>query len=596
MKNTILLLTLTIFSTFTYAQNKTPDYWKCTNRSGGSWTFGRAPSACDVDSFIKPEYVSSEYGPVIFNDSLGIDQERVRYMSELYPVIREISEYFLKNRKPDVDDEEIFEFSKAAFAIGYQESYWSHYRIPEGKSVQMMRGDYGHGHGIFQVDDRWHYAAINKTVGANLVLNIIYSLEEYYTAWKRAPAQSCVKNERDWVARARSAYSAYNGGASKICRWTNSGDKWAKNDQGFKTKYDGLGWEKYVEDTSKEGYLNIECAYNEGVNCQKGEVHRTPKEGVLYSHTDRGYCVFDKDKEKFFCTQKNEVCLISKVYTKTFSSVSNARLEDDFDDIEFEELEANQVCSNITSLIPVLSSIELKKNINVRATAGGDLMGVLKAGQTTQVLASVVTDAIKQDRYYKIVFGQKIGFVFAGNKSDANSWALKTDKILANKIFAQTGDYVMANDNFNSIDGDVTINDGDKFKVLNVLAKEEKLVLTLEINSGEYDFFAGDMNIDNYAEYFSVTGKEDTTVPTEPTPTPAPPSDNNEIRVGRLSKNLWWKGIKTCAATSCSSAGNIKGPKLSSKTFEILEEKNGWYKIRQSGKTGWIESQYVKVL
>lgn len=589
MKNIILLLSLTFFTNPLLAQNKTPDYWKCSNKSGGSWTFGRAPNACDVVSFIKPEYVSDEYAPLIFDDNKNIEEERTRYMSELYPVIREISEYFLKNRKPEVDEEEISEFSKAAFAIAYQESYWSQYRTPVGKGIQMMRGDYGHGHGIFQVDDRWHFAAINGNVGANFVLNIMYSLEEYYAAWKRAPAQSCVKSERDWVARARSAYSAYNGGPSKICRWTNSKDTWARNDQGFKAKYDGLAWEKYVDDTTKEGYLNIECANNEGVNCNKGEVHTSPKEGILYSHESNGTCVYKSSEEKFYCTNSNEVCLVSKVYTQSFSSVKNARLDDDFKEFEFEMIDSDSVCSNIVGLYSKLSSLELKKNINVRATAGGDLLGVLKAGQTTQILGQVISNAVTQDRYYKVVFGQKVGYIFAGNKSDYSAWSVTTTKALTNKALAQVGNFVKASDNLRSIDGSDVINEGDTFKVSKVSFKENSVYFDLDINGGDTSFYAGDLNVVNFNDFFSVIVKKEDSTP--------PIQDNTpKIKKGRLSSSIWWKSIKSCAAASCSSAGTIKGPKLSSKSFLIIDEKNGWYKINQNGKIGWIEMRYVKVL
>jgi hypothetical protein len=47
--------------------------------------------------------------------------------------------------------------------------------------------------------------------------------------------------------RARAAYSVYNGGGYASCRWTNSGDKWARNDKGFNEKFTGQTWNQLID-------------------------------------------------------------------------------------------------------------------------------------------------------------------------------------------------------------------------------------------------------------------------------------------------------------------------------------------------------------
>jgi len=570
------------------AQNKTPDYWKCNNKSGGSWNFGRAPNVCDVDQFIDASYVSSVYGPAIFDDSKEVTVERARYMSEVYGLIKDTARYYIVSRKPEVSEEEILEFIQAAYAIGHQESYWSHYRIPSNKRFQYMRGDYGHGHGIFQVDDRWHFTAINQGRGANLILNMVYSLEEYYDAWQRAPSQSCVNGERDWRARARSAYSAYNGGASKICRFTNPKDKWARNDEGFRLKYDDRSWERYVDDLDREGYLNIECAYNEGENCKKGVNEALPRENTIYRSSSLGSCVFKNDGQEFFCSSANEACLFTKLNGSS-SSYSMGVFKDFWDEYQVQQVPDEGLCSEISGIYSAGTALEVLKNINVRKTPAGEKIGVIKSGSTSQIVGVDISHPISQDRYYKIVYGKEIGYIFAGNKSDFASWARQTQKSLTYKLYAIAGDYVKASDSLSSVDDEtIDLEEGHVYQVVDSSVEGHKLFYILDVNGVEAKFYAGNFEAVNISDFFTLSEKAD-----DEDQAPLPDDPKDEVRYGRLSKSIWWKKTYSCPATSCSKGPTFKGPKLTSSKLEISEEKLGWYKATQKGKTGWIQAKYV---
>lgn len=567
--------------------NNTGDYWKCTNRSGGSWNFGRAPNSCDVYHFVDPDYVVNEFTPVIFNDSNNVDEERREYMNYMYSVLRETASYYIKSRDPEVSDDEHDAFVAASFAIAHQESYWSHYRVPSNGRLQFMRGDYGHGHGMMQVDDRWHFAAVNEGKGANLIFNIVYSLEEYYDAWKVAPSKSCVSSPTDWYARSRSAYSAYNGGISKICRWTNPNDKWARNDKGFKTKFDNKSWESYVDDFYAPSFVDPECIVAGGVNCQNdGSSDPTPRKNIIYRSSEYGNCIFDEELEVFKCTEDRFAqCLHHKVYGGSVSRVSFGKVKEEWDVYTFEEVETEGICSSVTGLIAPGSHISLGKNINVRRTPGGEKLGTMSSGKITQVLSYEVTDASLLKRYYQISFGSKIGYIYAGDKNDYSSWAKVSQGSLNYQSVAKAADFVSPFENHTAIeDRNISLDTEQRYQVRAVTYKDDlSLIYTLDVDGQDYSFYAGSLNPYTVDDLFKIVDEE-VDEPSKP-----------EVKYGRLSKNIWWKKMYKCPSTSCSKAGTLRGPRLTSSKLKIYENRNGWLKVEQKGKVGWIQQWYVKI-
>lgn len=231
------------------AEIQPSDWWKCAVRLGGNWTFGRAPFGCNVAEFGSTAVVRSDFSSYIFDDDAPRDGERIRYMEALHAYLRDQAADYLRSRRPDASDPEVEAWQQAVYTTAHQESFWTHYReasTVNGRLLTMIRGDSGHGHGMMQVDDRYHTNAIAAGIGWRLDDNLIYALDIYYAEWQRAPAQWCVSFPEDWVARARSAYSAYNGGPGQICRWTDPDHIWSANDQGFYDKYVLSQWQYYV--------------------------------------------------------------------------------------------------------------------------------------------------------------------------------------------------------------------------------------------------------------------------------------------------------------------------------------------------------------
>ncbi len=259
------------FFSFGYSKEDIPKYYKCENKSGGKWVFGMAPMVCDVSSFLHEDYVKIQYEPFIYKNIDKYKNEEVRYMNRLFALIKEVANFYIEQRDPNISTEEKEVWTQAVLSIAHQESYFSHYRINE-KNIKMMRGDFGHGHGIFQVDDRWHFTAINEGRAADLVLNMFYSLDEYFHGWERARKSPCIDDDFDLVARARSAYSSYNGGPKKLCRWTNSHDRWFRNDKGFYDKFVKKSWERSVSNPDQKSGIDLSCILDGRKNCRNLEI------------------------------------------------------------------------------------------------------------------------------------------------------------------------------------------------------------------------------------------------------------------------------------------------------------------------------------
>jgi hypothetical protein len=231
----------------------------CLNKTGGTWDFGESPDACDVSDQEATAYVASQYAAVIFDDASAKSGGRPRYMSEMYPVLREMGTYYIKRRNPSVSAAELDGWLHALFTLAHQESFWTHYRSGTDKVLRFMRGDSLHGYGLMQVDDRSHSKAINQGQGVDLADNLLLGLDIFYANWVRSATASCVSSPSDYHSRARAAWAAYNGGQGSICRWTNSNSQWAANDKGFEAKFSGQRWLPYVSNPNASSPLDVRC-------------------------------------------------------------------------------------------------------------------------------------------------------------------------------------------------------------------------------------------------------------------------------------------------------------------------------------------------
>jgi hypothetical protein len=427
------------------AQNKTPDYWQCENRVSGSWAFGLAPSGCDARVFGEDQYLFDTYLPVIFNQTTSTTSERGRYMAEMSAALKEASMLYLRKRKPAASTVEQAGFVRATLALAHQESYWTHYRQFTDSKMKMMRGDSGHGHGLMQVDDRWHFVAIDRGVGWNLIDNLVYSLEEYYGAWEKAAKASCVTDASDFRMRARAAYSAYNGGSSKICRWTNPNDKWARNDQGFIDKFDKQLWNQHIKTPLSQTAVNVACLIDGSEQCPLRSTDNSPPRPAserVYQTSQKELCVYHENQFQCISDVRDVTCL-QKWAGVTDESIklmptdwetSNSRVLLDRHSLCLEKIEVG--------LHSVGTILKTQRDIQLRATPAGNPLGLVPKGEVLQVFDFEFRLLSEGKRYYQVNWKGQWGFVYGGNIQDFNDWLKPSTEWPKLKWLGRMGDSV----------------------------------------------------------------------------------------------------------------------------------------------------------
>ena len=404
-------------------------WWQCSSRQGGDWSFGRAPSICLVDHMQTQNFVMTQYQPILFDDTDPRTSERRRYMTELNALAKEVAIYYLSKRKPAASQSEVNAFIRGLRTLMHQETVWSHYRSGSDTRVRYMRGDNGHGHGLMQVDDRSHQSALLQGKGADLIYNMMYGLDVFYDAWQRAPSQSCVSSSTHWVSRIRSAWAAYNGGPSRICRWVSTTGPFAHHDRDFKDKLDNEYWRQHLNSDSIETALNVNCLTEGTRPCPNTGTHPepvVPQLGEMYTVGSGLYCV--QGEQTWSCVEKlNDIHCMELRDQKNYPLRGTVDIAD-LNNKPLIRLDRNSLCqSSVKGLFELTQTVKLKKNINVRLTPGGERLGTFEQGSNMKIIDFEVTNSTPQDRYYKASFQNVTGYIYAGDKDDYLDWMEPVD-------------------------------------------------------------------------------------------------------------------------------------------------------------------------
>lgn len=431
-KLTLLALTglASLLSLKTISMAATPAYWDCQNKyTKGAWDFGRAPGACNVKNHMEPASVNSQYKPIVFEESKTLSSERLRYMSDMYPILRDVGTYYLKKRKPTVSAAELNGFLEGLYTLANKESFWTHYRNVGDGVLRYMRGDNGHGHGVMQVDDNSHQVALSQGKGVDMVGNMIYGLDIFYKAWVNSATASCVSTASNYKARARSAWSAYNGGSAKLCRWTDARSPYASFDADFLKMYDAKAWQNFIKDKAALSPIDVKCL-TEGLRpCGLPSTTPAPSlvAGRLYKLANGSYCLFKDGGFQCVSAYRDVTCIealvgqdlgVGEVITDPALIAGKS----------VKTFDRNVLCASvITGFIPLGKNVTVKKAINLRSTAStGTILSVLKTGESFNILGFEVQGWSKQDRYYRVKSGALDGYFYAGTKSDHLAWAEAT--------------------------------------------------------------------------------------------------------------------------------------------------------------------------
>lgn len=457
-------LCLGLAGTAQAAYTATPNDWACTNKVGGAWSHGRAPSGCDASAFGPDSFVRGNYTGVVFNDgAASLVDERKRYMQAMYPVIRDASERYLRSRKPAVSARELEAFQRGTYATLRQETFWSHYRdaqLAAGQPyvLKMMRGDSGHGHGMMQVDDRYHFVQLQEGKGWNMMQNFTYAIDIYYAAWESAPAAclggvtapsgTTAQVDEYWRGRARSAWSAYNGGPTKVCRWQNTADANVAKDNGYRDNYDNRLWLTDVADLTKAAAIDVACLMDDGPSCPLPTGGSVEPGRLL--QVGSAACVLNGSTLECVDDVRDTACLagrasfddttITPVYVA--QTTGYARIDHN----------RHQLCrAQVPGLQSLASAIATLQPLDLRSAPNGMVLGQAAAG-TYQVLDFMVAGAQQQTRLYRVralVNGTLTdGWIDAGTAATHASLAVGAAPTGAG-VIAYPGDWVKVVPNLN---------------------------------------------------------------------------------------------------------------------------------------------------
>jgi hypothetical protein len=418
------LIALLVFGSQAQAA-ATADYYKCTFREGGDWNYGRAPSVCAASPFGPDTSVYSNYDDLILIDSASRAAERIRYTNELSAAIRDAAEYYMKKRKPNVSSTELAQWKFAIQLLASHESRLSHYRKTTDGRLKMMRGDFGHGHGVMQIDDRAHFNPVSTGIAWNLITNLTYGMDIYFKQWERAPSQSCVGSSTNWKARIRSAWAAYNGGPGSICRWTNTNSVWAQNDRNFLDMYENQSWKIYLTQPQLQSSIDAGCLIEKRENCSTPGAHTALIENKLYKLPDSSTCAYLDGKFHCVTEFRDALCLrsLGNIDVSTATAIANP------DGKQVVKYDRHSLCEKYdNTLFGVGSYLQLQMNINMRATPGGVLLKTIPAGTVLQISDFELREGLVNDRYYKVSYKNQKGYVYAGAKTDFLAWATEVQE------------------------------------------------------------------------------------------------------------------------------------------------------------------------
>ncbi len=460
LKKILAVSVLLITNHFVQAKNNTSDFWQCSGREGGSWTVGRAASICLVSPFQKPEEVKSFWSQVTYDDSkynsssVVKDQENKRYASEMNSLISGFAEKYYIKRTPNASIQEVQAWLSAILAVSYHESIWTHYRKGTDSQMRMLRGDYGHGHGIMQVDDRWHYAYVSEGGGARIQDNIIYGLDLFYSLWNKAGQASCVGGASNYNSRIRATYSMYNGGEGSVCRWTNPNHKWARNDKNFYDHFTQKGWTRYVVSMNTFDY-NFSCfVQGGGLSCFDSKPDPdpiTPTPTYSFSVED----LYNIKSKNLNCTWNKAFlsCLPSSLGTQCLVDlfgISSSKVLIDLesktkDVVVTRMINPDQKCAP-SGAVAIGDFIQTQVPINLRKTPGGNLITTVDSKQSYQVL-DIYKNEMTGIGYYLISSTKGVGYIYTGTLSKSS---LYTKKVYSNglkKIIASANDILTIKSN-----------------------------------------------------------------------------------------------------------------------------------------------------
>lgn len=396
----------------------------------GGW--GALKLGCDADQFGDVERIQSIYPMLVFDRRNPDPAHLAEYLTNMNAIIRKVAHDYYLQRIPDAKPKTLEAFMRATVAMGAHESMMSHYRISADGNYKLMTGDHLVSHGVMQVNQNYHSNKDYDT-SFDLVGNVVGGLDEYFLAWNNALKQQCFWQsngakpslETMLENRARSAYSAYNGGPSRLCRYTNTTSRFKEHDEDFRKNYHDQPVLKFITDQNRPSPVNTACILNGDDLCAMAKPARDHyvksrplvfPDGKTCLTSDGTTYTCATDMRVFSCLAKIDPKVLDHDPVKLPKIPSNAKVRIVQD--------REPLCMKaVKGLIKVGSTIVLNKEILVRKEIGGSPIGNTHLGRVYQVVDYDLRLGGKTERFYKIVMhGDEQGWIYGGSDEDFADW------------------------------------------------------------------------------------------------------------------------------------------------------------------------------
>lgn len=423
----------------------------CFAKDAGDWNWGEAPSGCEANRFGDTSRIKFIYHDFVFDRTTTTpDEHRRDYVTAMHALLRDLSTEYIRAKKPDVQDDEVKAFVEAIEAVAHQETYWSHYRVGKDGRYKLMTGDKNISHGMMQINQKYH-ASKERDTSFDLVGNVGFGIEHFYAKWEMASRARCinrVKNQKraqTLVNITRAAYSAYNGGSDAICRWTNPGHPWAKNDKNYFGKLTGKKWSEWVRTDDHKLAIDLACIRSGDDLCA---IAKERKGEYLASRPllleDGSTCIVGEGRQ-LECARDLRVFTCLAALTPDLKSSEPLKISASDSEVakltrRYHEDRMTLCQASEQGFALIGDAVIAKQDLAVRAAVGGRVVGYAKKGLGFQVLDIEVSLDPKAKRYYRIRLNAKTeGWIDAGT-ADTTAKLLTVEP----KAFGDLGKFITA--------------------------------------------------------------------------------------------------------------------------------------------------------
>lgn len=410
----------------------------CQGKDPGVWQWGEAADGCDAKRYGSVSRIKYVYPEFVFDRTTATDVERRKdYVTNVNALLRDLATKYIRDRRPDVQDDEVAAFVKAIHAVAQQETYWSHYRIASAGGYKLTTGDHNISHGMMQINQRYH-ASKDQDRSFDIIGNVSFGIEHYFDEWENALKAKCtmrVKNqsrEQTFENVTRSAYSAYNGGPGAICRWTNPKHPWAKNDRNYLKKLKEQNWSEFVRDENHKLNVNLDCARSGDDFCAVAKDRLNEFIGSRALVMEDGSTCVTTDGKTLQCAKDVRVFTCLAGMSEEVASATPLKVKSS--DRQIMEMKRTFVENRLElcqKAFPDIASIgdvvTTNVAIAVKSEIGGRTVGFTKKGQALQVLDVDVELDEAHLRNYRVRLSNKVeGWIAAGTKDTAEKIATVT--------------------------------------------------------------------------------------------------------------------------------------------------------------------------